>query len=211
MGTFLLTSKMAPALAARIEASVRGKRAVAGSARRRHLLSLARLGAVAALAGLFAVIVSARKRSAEQLETSRQAVLAAFHRQIRALQPSERQLGARMAGLIAPHTTPEYTADSLAGPLKTAASLVEALANGTIYVRGPLSGFSNPADMKRSAFESIKDTFLLCLLDPPDSRSELALRRKAQATNFDSKSSAAMASVERLFPLLTVMPIIQPE
>jgi hypothetical protein len=201
---------MAPELAARVVASVRGERAVARATRRRYLLSITRLSAVAVLVALVALIVTARKRSAEQLETSRRALLAAFHRQFRALDVGERQLGVRMAALIAPHTTPDYPADALADPLKKA-GLTEALTAGTIYVRGPLSGFSNAANLKRSAFESVKDAFLLCLLDPPDSRTEQALRKKARAASAGGKASAATARVERLFPLLAVTPMLQPE
>ncbi|HWA75322.1 MAG TPA: hypothetical protein VG937_23455 [Polyangiaceae bacterium] len=211
MPTFLVTSKMEPALAARVEASVRGQRVVARAVRHRYLLSVARLGLALALVGLVAIIITARKRSAEQLETSRAALHAAFLAQFRTLTESERHLGARMAALIAPHTVLDYAGDSIAVPLKAEAGLSEALTGGAIYVRGPLSGFSNAANLNRSASESAKDAFLLCLLDPPDSHTEQALRKKARAVNVGGKGSAALASVERLFPLLAVTPLLRPE
>src|SRR5690606_2143033 len=42
----------------------------------------------------------------------------------------------------------------------------------TVYVRAPIAQLKTSAGITQAAFESIKDSFLLCLMTPPESDSE---------------------------------------
>jgi hypothetical protein len=211
MPTFLVTSKMSPALAARVAASVRGGRAASPASQRRRLVSVARLGLAVALVGIVALVSHARRLSAEHLAASRASLLTALHDQFRSLSVSERGLGASVSAMIVRQATPQYAGDTIADPLKTEAGLREALAASTVYVRGAIAGFGNSASLTQSAFDSVKDAFPLCLLDPPDSHTEQALRAKARAANAGGKGHEAMSHIERLFPLLAVAPLLRSE
>lgn len=211
MPTFLVTSKMSPALAARVEASVLGQRGIVRGAQRRRFASLVRLGTAAALIGAVALVGSARKQSQQRLAATRAALLSELHERFRSLTPNERRLGTRVAAVIGRHATSDYAGDYLADPLKTDQGLSEALFANTLYIRGALSGFANQAALTRSASESVKDSFLLCLMEPPSSHTEKALRAKARAANAAGSGAAGMAQAERLFPLLAVAPLLRPE
>jgi hypothetical protein len=57
---------------------------------------------------------------------------------------------------------------------------------------------------------SFKDALLLCLIDPPDARTEKSLKAKARAALSQGKSAASVAHVERLDPLLQALPLLEP-
>src|SRR5688572_10182527 len=99
MATFLTTSKMDPALAARVEASVRGRK-VSGTgadsrrskARTRRIVSVARL--VLVLTAGFAVysVVTGRREAKRALERSRTTLLDSVRAQGASLAPDDREI-----------------------------------------------------------------------------------------------------------------------
>src|SRR5262245_58079942 len=101
MATFLTTSKMDPALAARIEASVRGRKGSqkgqrTSAARARRLVALARVVFVlTAIFGVYSVIVG-RRQARHALERSRTALLESVREQGASLKPEDRQSVARV-------------------------------------------------------------------------------------------------------------------
>jgi hypothetical protein len=83
------------------------------------------------------------------------------------------------------------------------------LALPTLYVRGPLDALARPDRLSEVAASSSKDAFVLCLLAPPEARTEKALRLKASAAAAQSKATLQVsAHVERLAPLLQALPLL---
>jgi hypothetical protein len=89
--------------------------------------------------------------------------------------------------------------------------LREALLRPTLYLRGPLDGLAQPARVADLAASSAKDAFVLCLVAPPEARTEQALRLKASAAYAQGPSMQATSSIERLAPLLQALPLLGPE
>jgi hypothetical protein len=183
MATFLTTSKMHPALVARIEASVRGrrrehtmKRAASLSPR---IVSLVRV-VVVVLVGLgIYTVVMGRRRDRQELERTRAALLAAVRGQSSTLTPEDRNAVSRaeswLVELSGPHEG-NFVAQDIRGSIDLKSTFSEPL----VYVRGPSSAFKTPALIEHAASTSMKDALLLCLVDPPESRSEKALLEKVR-------------------------------
>jgi hypothetical protein len=75
MPTFLVTRKMAPALAARVEASVRGRRKKEVAKSGRRVVAVARFAVVALIVGIVCTVAYARRRDRQQLQRARAALL----------------------------------------------------------------------------------------------------------------------------------------
>src|SRR4029079_1136521 len=88
MPTFLTTPKMSPELAARVQASVNGRRATPGSRRRApHLIVLVRLAVLVLTGTLVALVLYVRHRDREEREHARADLTASVDRRRAALQP----------------------------------------------------------------------------------------------------------------------------
>jgi len=209
MPTLLVTKRMSPALAARVQAAVSGHRA--GSARRAPLKALLRLLTFVFVLATIASILSFRRQQALERESRRAALLQTVATQAGKLSRTDRELPLRVSGAIALETAPKYAGDTVAEDLRSRAALTEVLSHPTLYLRGPLESLAQPARLAELAASSAKDAFVLCLMGPPDTRSEQALRSRASTAAAQGKGMQVTAHVERLAPLLQVLPLLERE
>jgi hypothetical protein len=207
--TLLVTKNMSPALAARVQAAVSGHRV--GSARRAPLKALLRLFTFVFLVTSVAIVLNFRRQQALERESLRSALLRTVATEAAKLSRTDRELPSRIAAAIALETSANYAGDTIAEDLRSAASLDEALAQPIVYLRGPQESLAQPARLAELAASSTKDAFVLCLLAPPDARTEKALRAKASTAAAQGKGMQAAAHVERLAPLLQVLPLLTRE
>jgi hypothetical protein len=173
---------MDPALVARIERSIgarkRSLRPKLVSKRRRT--SLARVTIAACVIAVVTTALMARRRYRQELAHERAALLHAVHAQNVSLTADERSFMTRiepwLLGLAA-----SYEGDVVADELRPAKVLEASLARPSVYVRGPISSFRSPTAIADAASASTRDSFLLCLLDPPASRQEKVVLAKVRA------------------------------
>ena len=206
MPTLLVNGRMSPALAARVQAAVSQRQGA--TAQRRPLKSLLRLFTVAFLVTAAVGIVQFRQRRQLELDTTRAALRAKLRDAGRSLTRADRELPARVEAAIALDAAPGYVGDRIAGDLRNEAGFKAALSLPTLYLRGPLEALAHPARVSELASSSSPDAFVLCLLAPPETRTEKALRLKASAAYAQGPSMQATAAVLRLAPLLQALPLL---
>lgn len=169
---------MAPALAARIESSVRGRRISPGSTAPR-LVSVVRLGVVAAIILLAWTLVILRYREHQAIERTRMALLDSVRKHAASLSAEETGFVPRAESWLVRFSGP-YEGDLVASEVRGGEALRAILSRPAVYVRGPVATFATPAGVTSSASTSMKDAFLLCLLDRPVSRAEKVLLSKVR-------------------------------
>jgi hypothetical protein len=211
MGTFLTTSKMAPALARRIETSVRGRRAASGGGViRLRLASWFRLGALLGFVAAVASFVHLRHRNSEELERARMQLLARIHDHAASLTPDDLRVVARAEPWLI-RFAGSYEGDLVTNELKEPGALASVLSRPSLYVRGPMSGFRNSAEIATAAAASLKDPFLLCLLEPPASRAEKAVLSKMHgAYSGGARLESPTSNVRRLYEAEAGLPLLMP-
>ena len=199
---------MAPALVARIEASVRGRRgSVSGAAPR--VVSIVRLGVVATVVGLAWTLVILRYREHQAIERTRAALLGSVRRHAASLGAEEAGFVPRAESWLVRLSGP-YEGDLVSGDVRGAEASRAILARPTVYVRGPLASFATPAGIASSASTSVKDAFLLCLLDRPVSRAEKVLLSKVRTAYAGGPLvEERTANVRRLDDAETGLPLLQ--
>ena len=178
MGTLLTTPKMAPALAARIESSVRGRRIVPGGSAPR-LVSVVRLGVIMGVTLLACALVITRYREHQALERARAAILQTVHTHAASIGAEESGFVARAESWLVRFAGP-YEGDLISEEMRGTQASRAIMERPAVYVRGPLVSFVTPAGIASSASTSLKDAFLLCLLDRPVSRAEKVLLSKVR-------------------------------
>lgn len=208
MPSFLVTRRMSPALAARVLDGVRGPRRAA--ARRRTFTGLLRIVTLALLAAAVAGAVHVRARSARAIEQERASLLDKVDAAAKTLTTGDWEAYARVAPLLAAQAVAAYPGDFLGDQLRDEARLADALAEPTLYVRGPLESLADPAKLAAPALESDRDAFVLCLIDPPKARTEQALKAKARAAYARGKSMQVTGHVERFAALMLALPLLEP-
>jgi hypothetical protein len=198
MPTLLTTPKMSRALAARIEASVQGRRGTKATRRfaTPRLMSVVRLGVVLAIASLVAFVVLARRGEQRALEKDRAALLAAVQKESASLTEADKGAIARIEAWL-PRLGGAYEGDLAAPELRGAggsAAMAALLARPIVYVRGPLEELATVEGARRAAGASLKDSLAVCLADPPAARTEKALLPKVRA------AYGTVATVEQRTP-----------
>jgi hypothetical protein len=151
-----------------------------------------------------------RAKNATELSEARSTLLSSMLEQSSKLSRTDTELGGRVETAIALYSSASYAGDQIADDLRSEAQLVAALSEPTLYLRGSLDGLSRPARVPELAAGSFKDAFVLCLLAPPETRSEKALRAKASAANAQGPSMQVAAHIERVEPLLRALPFLGP-
>jgi hypothetical protein len=211
MPTFLTTPKMAPELAARVVASVHGRRPPGSykPARARaavHLVTLVRFGVPLSIVAMVVTVVHFVREDRRELERARASLIADVAAESASLTPDDRGRVAavdrwllRLAGA--------YEGDVVADELHAPALLDAALAHSSLYVRGPLASFNSAAGVADAASSSSKDSFVRCLADPPASRAEkVVLAKVLTARAVDGLG----ARVFRLDDAEAILPLLQP-
>lgn len=211
MPTFLTTSKMDPALAARIESSVSGKKGPRRSvARSRRLVLLLRLVVVVTVATSVYGIVVGRRESKLALERTRTTLLESVREQGASLVPEDHTAVARVEAWLL-RLAGEYEGDLVAAELGAPNALAATLARPMVYVRGTSDAFAGSPQVAAVSATSTKDALVLCLLEPPESKSEKALLDKVRVVysggwNLESRT----ANVRRLNEAIVGLPFLLP-
>lgn len=212
MATSLTTRKMSPELKARVEASVRGgRRTTPGAKLAARSISLLRLGVTAVLGVSLIAIVLARRSEQQLFERERTALLDAVGRETASLSAGQ---PARVLGIppLLERFSSAYPGDFLADELQEAGAFQARIALPALYVRGPLAAFRSAAGISQVAASSFKDAFVLCLLDPPDLRTEQALRSRARSAQArGERVRQHTGHVERLHDALAGLAFLSPD
>ncbi|MDB4940807.1 MAG: hypothetical protein JWP97_341 [Labilithrix sp.] len=212
MGTFLTTSRMDPALAARIEKSVRGKEIeTRGGKISPRVTALWRVFAVAAAILVVYVVTSTRRRDHQEFELAKTTFLATVKGQAALVTPEDRGSLVVMESWLARAAGP-YEGDVMAPEVKGPGVLAQVLAQPATYVRGPLDAFTFTQRIRAQAAASTKDALLLCLVDPPRAADEKTLLGPVRL----ALTSALLleqhtAHVRRLNDAVLGLPLLSPE
>ncbi len=217
MPTFLVTSKMHPALAARVLASVRG-RDVAPDGRGRRalawtgkaLLSLLRLAVLPALALIAGSIALRVYKARREVEWERARILANLRSRGDGLTDDDKRLVERTTAWLTAGAA-AYEGDFVAPDLRGPGALKAALARPSLYVRGPVDGLADPSKLAEVAALSYRDALLLCLVDPPSARSEKAMMAQVRAAYAGgAEAELRAANVQRLAVPIAGLPFLLP-
>ncbi|MBK7579617.1 MAG: hypothetical protein IPI67_05350 [Myxococcales bacterium] len=208
MPTLLVTKKMSPELAARVQASVAGRRAAPGARLVPRAISLFRIGALSVTVVSLAWLGWSLHRASRALEARRAALLERIAKESADLGPDEIDAAPRVLPWL-PVFSGVYAGDSIAEELRPAGAFAATLAKPTLYLRGTLSGVAGRVD--ECASSSFKDAFVLCLSSPPSSRTEKDLKAKARtALGGRGEGMLPIAHVERLADALVGLPYLSP-
>lgn len=210
MPTSLVNARMNPALAARVEASVTGRKKsetgrVSPSIVRR-LVAWGRVVLVMALAGAAYAGVTAYRRVHRELDEKRAALLGSVANAQADVTAKERGAVDRAVPWI----------NRLAGPWEGDVAAVPGLApeltRPAMYVRGSIDMMRTKESIPGAAASSGKDALLYCLLDPPAARTESAVLAKVRFVHaggapFEDRT----ANVRRMNDALLGLPVLSPE
>ncbi len=212
MGTFLTTRRMSPELAARVLASVRGKRGAkpsSGTQRaRKIIIGVARLGAAAAVATVIFLVVLRERQKQDEFERAREAVLEAATAAMAPLSSSDLSAEARIESWLQRGSV-AYEGDFVADALRAPGGLDGALAQGSVYVRGTTDQLRTASGIAQAAAVSVKDPFVTCLFAPPATRSERALLEKVHGA-YAGDTPARAAGLRRLRDVQLGLPFLAP-
>lgn len=210
MATLLVTRRMSPELRARVEASVRGRRATPGQKLAPRSRSWLRLGLFTLVAVGVGSILLLRRQVTGELDQQRGELSARLTEEAAAIRDEDRKALDRARIWIERSALEGHAEDFLAVELSDRAALERVLSRPTVYVRGSLDGFRNSEALEESAALSAKDAFVLCLLKPPAARTEKALLGRAR-TSYGGGSGFrdATKQVERLHAALVVLPFFE--
>jgi hypothetical protein len=166
------------------------------------------LSSIVAAVAFFGI---SRQQANQEVATSRASLLERWRVESKRLSAADRAAGGRVISLLS-KAAGKYRGDFIADELKSAASLEKTLRRKAVYVRGPIDTFQNPKTLEATALSSVKDAFTLCLLEPPEERTEKQLLRKVRSVYAGSeKTSAATAHVQRLGDVFIGLPPLQAE
>jgi len=212
MATFLVTPRMNPALAARIDASVRGRRKRPGASGIGPLLiGVARVVAVVAVVGLAFAIVATRHQRHDDIERARALLMGEARTRAAALTPWDEQCIPRAESSLE-RFWGSYEGDFVAPELRAPGALETILARPTLYVRGPVAAFSTAAGIAAAAAAAGKDPFVACLGSPPPSRVEKTVLGKVRAAYAGGPTfEQATANVRLLGEAEVGLPFLRPE
>lgn len=180
MTTLLVNPKMDPALAARVVASVTGRRRQMAKVRSAtRLVSRLRLVAALLVIGLVGSAVYSRHRDSVAFQAAKASLFAEWSAQARTLTESDQRFVERVSGLLQAEAR-DYAGEYTAEQLRPSGALASMLSRPALYVRGAIAGFLAPEGIARLAGESGKDSLLLCLFDPPAELAEKPMLPKAR-------------------------------
>lgn len=211
MATLLSTSKMNPALKARVERAVGGQHQ--GTARVvRRIVSIARVVLVLTIGFAIYSVVQGRRQHQRELSRSRSALLEAVSVKGATVSIEDRAIVTRAESWIFP-LAGAYEGDLVADELHAPGAFASMLASrSSLYLRAPIDAVKSGPRIAEAASTSTKDSLLLCLLEPPPSRTEKVLIDKVHVAYL---GGAAMeqrtANVHRLNDAIVGLPILLPE
>jgi hypothetical protein len=200
---------MHPALAARIEASVSGRKGGDGDARRRPLLvAIARLALVMMVAAVVLSVIALRRRDRRELEAMRAALLDKVRAGGASLTADDLRAVERAESWIE-RAAGAYEGDLVADELRRPGAFAATLARPAVYVRGPIGALASAARISEALSASFKDPFVACLVDPPAARTEKTLLPRVRAA-YARGADEHTANVRRLRDAEVGLPFLQP-
>jgi hypothetical protein len=210
MPTLLVNARMNPELAARVEASVTGRKKdptgrVSPNVVRR-IIAWARVVLVIALAvGVYAGVTT-YQRAKRELDQKRAELLVAVTNVQSDVTAKDRAAFDRVAPFVTRLSGP-YEGDVAAPP-----GLAAELTRSAVYLRGPIETLRTREAIPGAAAASGKDALLSCLLDPPKTRSESAVLEKVRFARagglpFEERT----ANVRRLNDAIVALPVLSSE
>lgn len=208
MATLLVTQKMPPALAARVERAVSGRDRPLVS---RRLVAMARFGLVIGLALAAYGLLSSYRRDRRTLEAARLELLSEVERRGAVFGPRDRDAFARAEAWLPRVAALEPPAERIPAELREAGALQALLARPLLYVRGELDGLSTSERVAAQLSESRKDTLLVCLKERPAGRDERALMQRVYAAFDAAVLEQSTANVRRLEELPRSLPWLEPD
>lgn len=230
MPTFLTSAKMHPDLAARIEASLNGplyggSRGRGQSPRRMAVtapgfgrgyrgvapryVALARFGFVLMVFVLGYVIYVTRRQTRHEESSARTDLLAAHAKRAAELTDTDKTFAIRAEKALIAYSR-DYD-EILTDDVAKEGAFTATLTRSMVYVRGPIGTFATPQGVAETARASAKDAFVLCLLSPPDSRTEAAMFPKIRiAYGTGGTLEAQTPNVRRLWEAAVGLPLLQP-
>lgn len=204
MGTFLTTPRMSPELAARVEESVSGRKKGNTARRGTALARFAALGVIAAGAIAFFL---AKPSCRDDVDQERAVFLAEIRDATSDVTADDLAMVPRVSGWLASHIGP-YEGDLVAPALHDSAGFYAAIGRPIVYLRGPIDRLASTEGIASAAEDSFRDAFVLCLVSPPDKRTEKALVSRARMAF--AGGEVAGASVERFQSALLAAPVLDP-
>lgn len=211
MSTWLVNSKMDPALAERIDASVVGRRKKVPQTRSTtRVVSLLRFLVFVVLVAIVGSAFLSRHRERAAFQLAQTTLLDQWRTEAASLTDKDQDFVDRVRGLLATEAR-AHGGDFIAEEFHVAEALKSLLARPSVYVRGAMTGFANSEGVSKLAAESGKDAFLLCLLDPPTSATEKAFLPKARlALGGGPPVQNATPNVRRLADAVVGLPYLSP-
>jgi len=138
-----------------------------------------RVVALTSIVATLVWLVLTKQRADQETETLRAVLVERWQRARQPLSPSELGLSQRLPAWLKQEVQ-HYPGD-LVTERARAPRLKRLLSERITYVRGPLAEMGHRRGLEQSARDSVKDAFVLCLLDPPTDRSEKALLSRAKS------------------------------
>ncbi len=210
MPTLLTNAKMDPALAARVEGSVTGKRP-GPTKRRPGLVAFARVAAVLVVIFVVQSVVGFKRREHDELGRVRGDLLRSLHAHTDTLGDAEKKAPQRMEEALVALARPS-DGEKIAPELVREGALDAVLGRPIVYVRGPLANFASSKLVAPAAEMSSKDAFVLCLLHPPSSRAEKDVLSQVRiAYGRDGGLDAVTSNVRRLHEAESAAPFFAPK
>jgi hypothetical protein len=213
---------MNPALRARIERSVshrakahhnaretgRGGAFTGPSPRRSNvgrIIPIVAIGIVALLIGLM------RSHDQRAIAEARAEILTALAAQRGSLPPQSGNFLEAARRRITEETSEPYLGDVVAPELLLPGELDGWLARPAVYIRGATPELRDPGKLAEAAATSIKDAFLMCLVEPAASHEERDVLAKIRGVYFaGAKVDDETANIRRLFEAQQGLAILGP-
>ncbi len=201
---------MNPALRARIERSVSHRAKASHGAKETGFggaftrpglrrVSAARILPVVAIGIVVLLFVLVRRSDALALEEARAEVLTELAAQRGSLPPKSDSFLEATQRRIVEESGISYPGDVVAPELLIPGELDGWLARPAVYVRGATPELRDPARLAEAASTSIKDAFLMCLVEPAASRSERDVMAKIRGVYFaGARVDDETANIRRL-------------
>ena len=187
---------------------MRGRKRNPGAILAPRLVASIRGACIVTAIVVLAVVLVGRRREGQGLERERAALLDEWGKQSSSLTVEDKGAVARFESWL-PNFWGPYEGDLVATELRFPGALAAVVKRPAVYVRGAVEAFEKGTTEVRAA--SVKDAFLLCLLDAPPSRVEKALLGKVHAAYSDGATLEQRTSnVRRLEDADVGLRVLQP-
>jgi hypothetical protein len=208
MATFLTTPRMNPELRARVERAVShrararhhaARAGLPGTFASRERLRLARLLPMVALVLVGVLGTATYVYGQKAVEAERSALIAAIEERRASLPAGHEAFLGATDHYITETASDSAPPDHVDPALRAAGALDAWLRRPAVYVRGAAADLRDAQKIEGAALASVKDSFLVCLQNPPASTSEKDLLAKVRGVYFGgAKVDDETANVRRL-------------